>query len=158
MTFTIQYGKDGDDNKYQGQVASEAGDLEIIGRFNSGLASRGHPAGRIAVTIDNVADGSGTATISTNNSSDRHAVKAGSKDNTITVTYTAEGDMDGGKVSLEIPDGWGPMQELDDEKDNYIEVNASRSEVDQNEIDYGDRFVVVNLKEFGERDNFDIRP
>ena len=152
--FTIQYGKDGDDNKYQGQVASEAGDVEIIGRFNSGLASRGHPAGRIAVTIDNVADGSGTAMISTNNSSDRQAVKAGSKGNTITVIYTAEGDMDGGKVSLEIPEGWGPMQELDDEEDNYIEVNASRSEVDQDEIDYGDRFVVVNLKEFGKNDSF----
>ena len=67
--FTIQYGKDGDDNKYQGQVQSDGGDLEIIGRFNSGLDSGGHPAGRIAVTIDNVADGSGTATISTNNSS-----------------------------------------------------------------------------------------
>ena len=89
--FTIQYGKDGDDDKYQGQVQPDGGDIEIIGRFNSGLDSRGHPASRIVVTIDNVADGSGTATISTNNSSDRRAVKAGSKGNTVTVTYTAEG-------------------------------------------------------------------
>ena len=60
--------------------------------------------------------------------------------------------MDGGKVSLEIPSTpspWGAMQELDSTKDNYIRVNASRSHVDQDEIDYGDRFVVVNLKEFG---------
>ena len=57
--------------------------------------------------------------------------------------------MDGGKVSLQIPDEWAAIQELKSAEDNYIRVIASRSHVDKDEIDYGDRFVVVNLKEFG---------
>ena len=126
ITFiTIQYGKAGNDDKYQGRVQRDADpNKEIIGRFNSGTSgSRGHPAGIASVTIDNAADGSGTATISSS-SSDRRSAKAGSTDNRVTVTFKAEGTMDGGRVSLEIPDGWGDMQELASAEANYIAVRC----------------------------------
>ena len=149
-SITIQYGKDGSDDKYQGRVQRNADpNLEIIGYFNSGTSSSsGHPAGRAAVVVDNAKDGSGTATISTS-SSDRHSVKAGSDDNKVTVTYMAEGTMDGGRVSLQIPDGWGALQELGSAEANHIAVKASSRIVDQDGIDYGADFIVVNLKEFG---------
>ena len=55
--------------------------------------------------------------------------------------------MDGGKVSLEIPDGWKDMQR-DPTKRNYIEISAS-SGATLNEADYGPRIVIANLNKFG---------
>ena len=53
--------------------------------------------------------------------------------------------MDGGSVRLHSPDDWGALQETDTAADNHIRVNASRSMVDQNEISYGTRYVLVPL-------------
>ena len=96
-TVTIQYGH-GD---YQGVVQYKAQpndrddrEVEIVGRFNTGASSRNFPAqAPVMIRIGNVAAGSGTAEI-TNPSS--HSVKAGSKDNTIRIHFTAAGTMDGG--------------------------------------------------------------
>ena len=51
-------------------------------------------------------DGSGTATVSP------YAVAAHSSGNEIVITYTAEGMMRGGAISVHIPSGWTPPQNV----------------------------------------------
>ena len=145
-SITVQYGIGTGD--FQGMVQNRAqADLEILGRFKSGVSTRDFPAAAPAsVRIGNVAAGSGTAMITSPSS---HTVKAGSKSNNITIVYRAAGTMDGGSVRLHSPDDWGALQETDSSADNYIRVNASSSMVDQNEISYGTRYVLVPLKSVG---------
>ena len=145
-SITVQYGTGTGD--FQGMVQNRAqADLEILGRFKSGVSTRDFPAAApVSVRIGNVAAGSGTAMITSPSS---HTVKAGSKSNNITIVYRAAGTMDGGSVRLHSPDDWGALQETDSSADNYIRVNASSSMVDQNEISYGTRYVLVPLKSVG---------
>ena len=82
-------------------------------------------AGVVEVTITNVADGRGTATIENEAASDDRTVVAGSVDNQIKVVFTAVGSMDGGAISLEIPDDWGDMQR-DPREANYIDITPPR--------------------------------
>ena len=145
-TVTIQYGH-GD---YPGVVQYKAQpndrddrEVEIVGHFNTGSSSRNFPAqSPVMIRIGNVAAGSGAAEI-TNPSS--HSVKAGSKDNTIRIHFTAAGTMDGGIVRLRNADGWGDWQETDEDGDNYIDVMASNRVVDTAEISYGPRYVLVPI-------------
>lgn len=140
--ITVQYGTgDGD---FQGMVQNRAVDnLEIVGRFKTGSSSGAHPAAApISLRVGNVAAGSGTAMITSPAS---HKVKAGSDKNNITIVYRAAGTMNGGTVRLRSPENWGTLQETDSTADNHIRVAASSSMVNQADISYGPRYVLVPL-------------
>ena len=108
-----------------------------------------HDAGTIWVNVTNVEDGSGTASI------DPSSVRAGSKNNLITVVFTGEGTMDGGAVQLTIPEDWGDMQD-DPLERNYIAVDVSSgaalSDPASEIVDDGIA-VVAYLETFGEDDD-----
>ena len=140
--ITVQYGTGTGDNR--GMVQNRAVDnLEIVGRFKTGSSSGTHPAAApVSVRVGNVAAGSGTAMITTPAS---HTVEAGSDDNNITIVYRAAGTMNGGTVRLRSPENWGTLQETDAAADNHIRVAASSSMVNQADISYGPRYVLVPL-------------
>ena len=141
--ITVQYGTGTGDN--QGMVQNRAVDnLEIVGRFKTGSSSGAHPAAApVSLRVGNVAAGSGTAMITSPAS---HKVEAGSDNNNITIVYRAAGTMNGGTVRLRSPANWGTLQETDATKDNHVRVAASSSMVNQADISYGPRYVLVPLK------------
>ena len=57
--------------------------------------------------------------------------------------------MTGGSVRLHTPTAWGELQETDSTAANHIGVSASRSMVNQDEISYGTRYVLVPLMTIG---------
>ncbi len=98
-------------------VANDA--VRVTGTFRvSSSASTRSVGRRPMVTLKNVADGTGSATLSPT------AVEAGSDNRTIEIVFTAAGTMDGGKINLEIPSGWGSMQE-DPTLRNYVTTRGS---------------------------------
>ena len=158
-SVTIQYGyiSDPPGTGFPVQISSSA--KGTSDRDDDGLSIRGHfrvndlpgfrqrDAGTIFVDVTNVEDGKGTATLS----SAPATVRAGSKRNTITVTFTGTGTMDGGAVRFTIPEGWGAMQDEDNLKRNYTEIDVSGSgaeKTDHEILDDGLQ-VVANLKTFG---------
>ena len=113
----------------------------------------------VAVTIANVDDGSGTATIGAPNNND-HEVRAGSKKNMIRVKYTAEGTMKGGAVRLTIPEKWGELQ-LDPLEQNYLQVRSNRTvtvdlagDNSTDQIDDQSRVVVANIGDRFEKGDY----
>ena len=128
--------------------------LEITGEFMPRSSGGAATAGVVEVTITNIADGRGTATIENDAVSDDQTVVAGSIDNQIKVVFTAEGTMDGGAISLEIPDKWGEMQR-DPREANYVDIRAPRGALD-GEPGYGARVVIAYLDDFDEGDKLDI--
>ena len=134
-------------------VQHNADTVDIIGEFRASPADRiDRRAGRIEVEVLNVEDGSGTATMSTG-TSPAYTVRAGRVHNTITVTFTAAGTMNGGQVALERPDGWGDMQEEDADEPNYVTVTARGGTLDSTNASYvGREVVIANLEDFGKDD------
>ena len=134
-----------------GKVQYTADEVDIIGEFKaSPNDSSAQRAGRIEVTVTNVADGSGSATMSTGT-----AIRAGSTDNTITVTFKAPGTMSGGQVGFELPNSdWGAMQEDDDDEPNYMHVKAGNGgTLDASNPAYvGREVVIANLENFEKGD------
>ena len=121
QSVTIQYGIDPDGDKdYRAKMPSVAGDVQVEGHFlasdNTGFET--YLVREMAVTITNVKDGHGTASIRPT------SVEAGSDDNKITVTFRASGAMGGGRVSLQIPAGWGEMQNVSSTNPNYVTVTS----------------------------------
>ena len=143
------------DVTYSNAVVQYTADtVDFIGEFKASPADRlPRRAGRVEVEITNVADGSGSATISTG-TSPAHTARAGSTDNKITVKFTAPGSMGGGQVALELPSGWGGMQADNDDEPNYIKVEAgSGGTLDSSTPAYVGRDVVVaNLEDFEKDD------
>ena len=152
-SVTIRYGDSDDPKKFPVQISASAkgttsdGDgLAIRGHFRVSDDFRQRDAGTIWADVTNVVDGSGTAALS----SSPATVRAGSKRNTITVTFTGTGTMDGGAVRLTIPEDWGAMQE-DPLELNHIDVDISGTGAaltDSEILDDGLQ-VVANLKTFG---------
>ena len=107
---------------------------------------RQRDAGTIWADVTNVIDGSGTATLSASPAT----VRAGSTRNTITVTFTGTGTMDGGAVRFTIPEDWGAMQD-DPLELNHIDVDVSgpNAALTDSEILDDGLQVVANLKTFG---------
>ena len=146
-SVTIRFGTMPDaDKDYRVPMSDRAGDIEVKSVFKAGTGFTEYPVRTIEVEIGNVADGSGTATIRSST-----AIKAGKANSRIDVKFTAQGSMGGGKVSLEIPDGWGEMQRESSAMLNYIDVTpANRVEaVNYDDIDDGDgdSIVVATLKD-----------
>ena len=146
INVTIQYGNGTGD--MQGMVQRNAqADLEIIGRFSTGVSGTLYPADSpVVMRIGNVEAGSGTAMIT---SPSPPTVEAGSDDNTIRIVYRAAGTMNGGSVRLGTPLPWGSLQETDSAAKNYIRVAASSSVVNQDAIRYGAHNILVPLMTAG---------
>ena len=130
------------------------GEDEIDGFFVvSKAVPKSQDTDSIEVVIGNADNGSGTATIGAPGIRDRD-VRAGSKDNTIQIKYTAEGTMKGGAVRLTIPEDWGELQ-LDPLERNYLQVRSNRSvTVDlagDSSPDQGDDQSRVVVVEIGDR-------
>ena len=75
--------------------AAEA--VKINGYYWASSSSPRRGAGTVTIEVGNANDGTGIAKITPT------AVRAGSIDETFTITYTAAGTMDGGAVSLAPP-------------------------------------------------------
>ena len=114
---TVTYGTDGVGRAQVQKDKPSSGKITIDGRFRTSSGSRS--AGTVTVNIDNVADGAGSAEITSS-----ATIEAGSNNGQIQVKFTAAGTMDKGKVSLEVPSGWGTPQ-TDPTKLNYIVVTPS---------------------------------
>ena len=119
QSVTIKYGTDEDEKESEKAVlhytANDA--IRIYGTFrvSPGTGGTTQP---VTIKLNNIADGTGSATLSP------ISVEAGSNNRAIEVVFTAAGTMNDGKVSLEIPSGWGLMQE-DPTKRNYITTRGS---------------------------------
>ena len=124
-TVTIKYGTDVDDKESEKAalhyVANSA--VRVSGTFRVSSSAGTRSAGSVTVRLNNIKDGTGSATLSPT------SIAAGSNNQAIEVVYTASGTMNGGKVRLEIPSGWGPMQE-DPTQRNYVTVRGSVSELE----------------------------
>ena len=131
---------------HRARIQPAAGTADIIGEFQMHKGVTKRRAGRVEVAVTNVHDGTGSATISP-----YKAINAGSTDNTITVVYKAIGTMNGGQVSLELPDGWGDAQDNDPTMPNYTTVTSS-GKLDSNPAYVGKRLIIANLEEIKEND------
>ena len=131
-----------------GLVQYTADTVDIIGEFRTRSGASPRRAGRVEVEVTNVADGSGTATISPSGAN--ATARAGSTDNTITIVYTAAGTMNGGQVAFEIPTGWGDMQDSNAQANNHVAIRAGGGgTLDATNPSYvGRRVAVANLEDF----------
>ena len=146
MNVTIAYGVGTGDMRGMVQRNAQA-DLEVIGRFSTGVSGTYYPADSpVIMRIGNVEAGSGTAALT---SPSNHQVEAGSDDNTIRIVYRAAGTMNGGSVRLGTPLAWGNLQETDSAAKNYIRVVASSSVASQDAIRYGAHNILVPLMTAG---------
>ena len=117
-TVTVTYGTDGTAKALLHHVKA---DVKVPGNFETtvGRSKRSRSAGSATVKLGVVDDGTGSATIDPYTD-----ISADSTDEEIRIKFTAPGTMDGGKVSLEIPGGWGAMQR-NPSKLNYISVTGN---------------------------------
>ena len=97
-------------------VANES--VKVSGTFRVSSSASTRSAGSVPVRLENVMDGTGSATLSPT------AVEAGSDNRAIEIVFTASGTMNGGAVSLEIPSDWGSMQD-DPTRRNYLTTRGS---------------------------------
>ena len=119
----ITYGSTDKKADHKALIHYVAGEVKIRGTFRSSDGASTRTAeGEAVLTIGNVEDGTGAAVLSP------ATVEAGSvRGNAIEVVFTVYGTMDGGKVVLERPDGWGDMQNTDPTKRNYVRVTSRPS-------------------------------
>ncbi len=117
---TIKYGTDVDEKESEKAVLHYAANdaIRISGNFLVASGAGTRTTGPVTIRLTNIADGTGSATLTPT------SIEAGSNDQVIQVVFTAAGTMNGGKVSLEIPSGWGLMQD-DPTRRNYVTVRGS---------------------------------
>ncbi len=144
---TVKYGDD-----KAALLHHEASTIKIPGTFRTSSSSSVRTAGEVEIVLGNVPDGKGDATLRP------ITIEAGSSTEALTVVYTAEGTMDGGKVSLEIPSGWGAMQN-DPTLPNYIRVEPVTPgvSVTSTEPDIGDSGrsrVIAQIKKLAKGQSF----
>ncbi len=113
----ITYGSTADDGK-AAVLHHVASAVKVIGSFRTSSGASTRTAGTVTVTLGNIIDGQGVAVLSP------ASIEAGSSHRALEVTFTAAGTMDGGAVSLQLPSGWGSMQN-DPQKRNYITTRGS---------------------------------
>ena len=115
-SVTVQYGGDADSEKAVLHYMS--GEVDVTGAFRVASDISTRTAGTVTITLGPIGDGIGEATLSP------VSVEAGSNTQSIKVTFTAAGTMGDGKVSLEIPSGWGSLQ-TDPTKRNYVTTHPA---------------------------------
>ena len=142
---TIKYGTDEEDKASEQAVLHYAANdaIRISGTFRVSSSASTRTAGSVTVKLSNIADGSGAATLVPT------TIAAGSDNQVVEVTFTASGTMDGGKVSLEIPPGWGSMQE-DPTKRNYVTVTGSAVSA----LDVGSNRAIATVRSLGKGGSF----
>ena len=153
--FTITYGALQDpadgvgDNMVGAFVQPDAGDETITSDFDVDGSGRvaSQASNTLSVRVENVAAGSGHATIKP------VKVEAGSLTD-LAVEFEALGTMDGGRVTLQMPENWGDLQNSDTKADNYVEATPS-SVVDSLHTD--DDTVTVNLATLGKSSRLTIK-
>ena len=91
------------------------------------------------VTVGSAPASSGMAKITPYN------VEAG-KPTTLDVVFVAEGTMTGGQVVLQMPDGWGDLQNTQSGERNYVQVTGSG--LGNDDWDVNSDIVEVNLNAF----------
>ena len=127
--ITVEYGTTSDSGK-KAVLGYMSDDYNVTGTFRAAEGVSTRSLTPIKITLGNIEDGlartSATQSPVTLSTSEPDAtVKAGSRiGNTIEVTFTAAGTMDGGHVSLELPTSgeWGLMQ-TDPQQPNYVTTN-----------------------------------
>ncbi len=141
-SVTITYGAEADSKAVLHHVA---GTVEVSGTFRTSSGASTRTAGTATVTLSNVEDGTGTARLSPG------SIEAGSSNQAIEVVFTAAGTMDGGAVTLEIPDGWGALQE-DPTKRNYVTVRGAGVSLLPDDIN--DRHAIATIDTLAEGGSF----
>ena len=131
-------------------IQPDAGIEKITGFFDvdgDGSIAR-QASNELQLTVGNVKAGSGKATISP------QSVEAGGVVD-LTVTFTAQGTMDGGQVVLKMPDGWGDLQQTTPPTPtnnvyNYVQVASGNGGtlVKGDESNTSNDIVVANLNTF----------
>ncbi len=139
-SVTITYGA-ADDSK--AVLHHAAGAVQVSGTFRTSSGASTRTAGTATVTLSNVEDGTGTARLSPG------SIEAGSSNRAIEVEFTAAGTMDGGAVSLEIPDGWGSLQE-DPTKRNYVTTRGAGVSA----VEIADRYAIATIDTLAEGGSF----
>ena len=119
------------------RVQNRAGPVKIDGYYWASSRSGRSKAGTVDIEVTNAESGTGTGTVRPT------TAKGGSIDETFTIVYDAAGTMDGGRVSLQHPEGWGAF-ETDPTKLNYISVRASGGATIE-ETDNGGSIIIVTL-------------
>ena len=111
----IEYGTDDDEKESEKAVLHHTANdnIRVTGTFRVASGAGTRSTSPVTIKLGNIADGIGSATLSPT------SIAAGSNDQAIEVIFTASGTMDGGRVSLEIPSGWGLMQD-DPTRRNYV--------------------------------------
>ena len=141
-SVTITYGHPGDKGK-EAVLSDVSGDVQVTGTFKTSASASTRTAGTATVTIGNIVDGAGVATLSP------LTVEAGSNHRVIEVVFVADGTMDGGQVSLEMPAGWGALQD-DPIKRNYVTTRGAGVSA----LDITSTRVIATLGQFAEGDSF----
>ncbi len=147
-SVTITYGSTADDGK-EAVLSDVSGDVEVTGSFQTSASGSRRSTETKTITLGNIADGTGTAEVNRNT----REVQAGSNKAVIIVEYTAAGTMNGGKVSLEIPEGWGAMQD-DSVELNYIEAEDSAGREIPVDIMGNGTIAIAKLNKFAKGDKF----
>ena len=133
-TVTVTYGHTGK----QAKVQNRAGLVAIKGYYRASKESPSNSdAGTVEIEVTNAESGTGTGTVKPT------TAKGGSIDETFTIVYEAAGTMDGGRISLQHPSGWGSF-ETDPAKLNYISVRGSGGATIE-ETDNGGSIIIVTL-------------
>ncbi len=138
----ITYGSTGDDGK-AAVLHHVAADVEVTGSFRTASGGSTRTAGTVTVTLGNIIDGKGVAVLSP------ASIEAGSSHRALEVTFTAAGTMDGGAVSLELPSGWGSMQN-DPQKRNYITTRGSGV----SSLEIGSNLVIATIDKLAKGGSF----
>ncbi len=138
----ITYGSTGDDGK-AAVLHHVAADVEVTGSFRTASGGSTRTAGTVTVTLGNIIDGQGVAVLSP------ASIEAGSSHRALEVTFTAAGTMDGGAVSLELPSGWGSMQN-DPQKRNYITTRGSGV----SSLEIGSNLVIATIDKLAKGGSF----
>ena len=133
QTVTVTYGHTGKWAKVQ----NNAGLVTIQGYYRASKNSSRIRAGTVEIEVTNAVSGTGTGTVRPT------TAKGGSIDGTFTIVYEAAGTMDGGRISLQHPSGWGSF-ETDPAKLNYISVRGSGGATIE-ETDNGGSIIIVTL-------------
>ena len=148
-SVTITYGSTADDGKKAVLSDVSGDDVEVTGSFQTSSTGSRRSTETKTITLGNIADGTGAAEVDRNT----REVQAGSNKAVIIVNFTAAGTMDDGKVSLEIPEGWGAMQD-DPTKLNYIEAEDSAGREIPVDIMGNGTIAIAKLNKFAKGNTF----
>ena len=147
QAVTVEYGSAADDGKpaILSDVSNKDPGVAVTGTFKTSATSSTRTAGTVHVKIGNIADGTGLATIP----AAQREIEAGSNHRVIEVEFTAEGTMDGGMVSLEMPSGWGSLQS-DSIQRNYVTTRGTGVA----SLDIGSTRVIATLDKLAKGESF----